>query len=156
MIEHTATNHTRRNLLLALGAGSVGAAAFGAPALQLSLAATHTGTDLNWWDRMFFSLQNGSVAEWSSVIGQVFSVEGEKGKTQLLLSEVKLLPSKGTRPAECGRNQAFSLLFLAAPNTAPSGDRTYSVTHPAYPALDVYLSAATVLPRGVRLLAVFN
>ena len=156
MIEQTATNHTRRNLLVALGAGSVGAAAFGAPALQLSLAATQTGTELTWWDRMFFSLQNGSVAEWSSVIGQVFSVEGEKGKTQLLLSEVKLLPSKGVRPANCARTQAFSLLFLGAPNAAPTGDRTYSITHPTYPALDVYFSPATVLPRGVRLLAVFN
>jgi hypothetical protein len=156
MNDRTAANHSRRNLLLALGAGGVGAAALASPALQLGFTAAGSGSGSGWWERMFFSLQNGSVAEWSSVVGQAFTVEGENGTVPLMLSQVKLLPSKGSRPPECRRRHAFSLLFLAAPGTAPAGDRIYRVTHASYPPLDIFFGAATVLPRGVRLLAVFN
>jgi hypothetical protein len=86
----------------------------------------------------------------------VFSIEGEQGTVSILLSEVKLLPSKGKRPPEVSRQQAFLLVFHAAPKTAPAGQRAYRLTHPSYPPLDIYLDPARVLPRGVRFTAVFN
>jgi hypothetical protein len=105
---------------------------------------------------MFLSLKNGSNQEWASVIGQVFTIEGESGKVPVLLGGVNLLPSKGARPRECTRSQAFALVFQAAPERAPAGDRTYKVTHPTFPALDIYLSAPIRLRRGVHFQAVFN
>jgi hypothetical protein len=54
------------------------------------------------------------------------------------------------------RQQAFLLVFHAAPKTAPAGQRAYRLTHPSYPPLDIYLDPARVLPRGVRFTAVFN
>lgn len=156
MNQTNTTDHGRRNVLLALGAGSIGAAAVGAPALQLGLTAATGSGDLGWWDRMFFSLQTGSATEWQSVLGQVFTLAGEKGAVPVLLSEVKLFPSKGVRPASCSRKQAFSITFLAAPDKAPAGNRTYRLTHPKYPPLDIFVSAANMLPKGARLAAVFN
>jgi hypothetical protein len=150
-----ATDHTRRNLLVALGVGSVGAAALAGPTLNLAASSTG-GSQAGWWERLFVSLAEGSVEEWSAIRGQVFSVEGENGTVPVLLSEVKLLPSKGTRPPEVSRQQAFSLVFLAAPGKAPGGDSTYRLTHASYPPLDIYIDPARRLPKGVRLTAVFN
>lgn len=145
---------SRRNLLIGLGVGAAGAAAVASPVMHLSLAAP--SQPLSWWDRLFFSLQNGGTEEWKSVIGQVFSIEGENGTIPVLLGGVKLLLSKGARPSECTRTQAFALVFYAAPERAPAGDRTYKVTHHTHPALDMFLSPAIRYPRGVHFHAVFN
>lgn len=155
MKDSVATDHSRRNLVLAIGAGSVGAAALANPALNLATSAKG-GPASNWWNRLFVSLAQGSAEEWSAIRGQVFSVMGEKGKVQLMLSEVKLLTSKGVRPREVTRQRAFALVFLAPPNTAPEGQRSYRLTHATYPPLDVYLDPANRLAKGVRLTAVFN
>jgi hypothetical protein len=155
MIDSVATDHTRRNLLLALGAGSVGAAALAGPSLNLAASATG-GSTAGWWERLFVSLAEGSADEWNAIRGQLFSVEGERGTVPILLSEVKLLASKGVRPREVSRQRAFTLVFHAAPGSAPAGERTYRLTHPSYPALDIYLDPARKLAKGVRLTAVFN
>ena len=154
MNDRVATDHTRRNLLLALGAGSVGAAALAGPSLNLAASAASSGP--GWWERLFTSLAHGSVEEWAAIRGQVFSMEAENGTVPVLLAEVNLLPTKGVRPPEVSRQRAFSLVFLAAPTRAPAGERTYRLTHPSYPPLDIYIDPARRLPRGVRLGAVFN
>ena len=155
MAAQAATDRTRRNLLLALGGGSVGAAALASPALNLALPAA--GADgPGWWERLFVSLATGSADEWRAIVGQVFSVEAESGAVPVLLREVALLASGGVRPPEVSRQRAFSLVFLAAPDRAPAGQRTYRLTHPSYPPLDVHLEPAHRLAKGVRLTAVFN
>jgi hypothetical protein len=156
MNQAAAPDALRRNLLLALGAGSVGAAALASPVLNLAASAPGDANALGWWERMFHSLAHGSAEEWAAIRGQVFAIEGEHGSVPVLLSEVALLPSKGVRPREVSRQRAFSLTFLAAPDRAPAGDRTYRLTHASFPALDIHLSPARRLPRGVRLSAVFN
>jgi hypothetical protein len=156
MIEIQAQGHTRRNLIIGLGVGAAGAAAAAYPTLNLSLTSSNSTPTPSWWDRMFLSLQNGGTQEWSSVIGQIFSIESENGAIPVLLGAVKLLPSKGTRPIECSRTRAFMLVFYAALDRAPTGDRTYKVTHHLHPPLDVFLSPAIRFPRGVQFQAVFN
>ena len=155
MKDSVATDHTRRNLMLALGAGSFGAAALAGPTLNLA-AAAGGGTPLDWWKRLFVSLAQGSVDEWTAIRGQVFSIAGENGPVAATLSAVKLLPSKGRRPAGVSRQRAFALVFLAAPNAAVAGERTYRVTHPSYPPLEIYMDPANRLAKNVRLTAVFN
>ena len=155
MIDSVATDHTRRNLLLALGAGSVGAAALAGPTLNLAASAAG-GSTPGWWERLFTSLAEGSAEEWSAIRGQTFAIEGEKGTVPILLSDVKLLPSKGVRPREVSRQRAFALVFHAAPGSAPAGERAYRMTHASYPPLDIYLDPARKLAKGVRLTAVFN
>ncbi len=152
MIKRAATS--RRNLLLALGAGGVGAVALASPVLNLA-QPSGGGAAGSWWDPLFTSLRDGSVADWSDVVGQIFSLEGESGTIQARLAEVKLLPSKGQRPPEC-RSHAFSLVFQAALAGAPVGDAIYRLTHASYPPLEVYFSPAVQLKSGARLLAVFN
>ena len=154
MNDTAGTDRTRRNLLLALGAGGVGAAALAGPTLDL--AATATGSGPSWWERLFVSLAHGSADEWAAIRGQVFAIDGEHGSVPALLSEVNLLPSKGVRPPEVSRQRAFSVVFLAAPDRAPAGERTYRITHASFPPLDIHLNPAHRLPRGVRLSAVFN
>lgn len=156
MNDTAAADHGRRNLLLALGAGSVGAAALAGPVLNLAAPAPGRAGSLSWWERMFVSLAHGSADEWAAIRGQAFTMEGENGAVPVLLAEVNLLPSKGVRPPEVSRQRAFSVVFLAAPNRAPAGERTYRLTHPSFPPLDIFINPAHRLPRGVRLSAVFN
>ncbi|HEY0149520.1 MAG TPA: hypothetical protein VGB70_11030 [Allosphingosinicella sp.] len=156
MKQADATDKTRRNLLLALGVGSIGAAAAAAPLLKLNLAKKSGKKNLSWWVRTFSSLEHGGVSEWQNVVGQTFSIEGEHGPVRATLSGVKLLSSKGARPASVGRKQAFALQFQTAVGQAPAGDRTYRVTHSAFPPLDMFLDAPTAMARGMKLTAVFN
>jgi hypothetical protein len=155
MKQVTTTDHGRRNLLLALGAGSVGAAAIGA-SMPVGLTPVIGIGEFDWWDRMFFSLETGDAAEWQSVVGDVFTLDGENGSVPVRLDEVSLFPSEGARPRECSRSQAFALNFLVSVGNAPVGNRTYRLTHPTYPPLDIFIGAATVLPQGAQLAAVFN
>jgi hypothetical protein len=155
MTDTVATDHTRRNLVLALGAGSVGAAALAGPTLNLAASATGGGVP-DWWARLFVSLAEGSVDEWAAIRGQVFSIDGEKGTQLILLSDVKLLPSKGVRPAQVSRQRAFALVFNAAPGSPLAGERAYRLRHPSYPPLDVYMDPARTTPRSIRLTAIFN
>jgi hypothetical protein len=156
MNNEQADGHTRRNLIIGLGAGAAGAAAVASPALNLNLQSSKASPASSWWDRMFLSLKNGGLDEWNSVIGQTFFIEGENGKIPAVLSSVSRLSSKGPRPMECTRTQAFALVFQVAPNRAPGGDRTYKVTHATYPALYVFLGPANKHPRRVHFEAVFN
>jgi hypothetical protein len=155
-MNHAATDHGRRKLLMALGAGGLSAAAVASPALQLAALPAGGAGDSTWWNRMFFSLRNGGAGEWSSVVGQVFSIESEIGSVPTLLGGVKPFRSPGLRPGECSRAKAFGVWFNTAPDRAPEGDRTYRLTHPTYPPLDIFLSAGVKMPRGVRFEAVFN
>jgi hypothetical protein len=149
------TDHTRRNLVLALGAGSVGAAALAGPTLNLAVSSAGSGAP-GWWKRLFVSLAEGSADEWSAIRGQLFSLEGENGSVPVTLTEVKLLPSKGARPREVSRQRAFALVFNAPAGSAVGGDRAYRLRHRSYPPLDIYMDPARKMAQGIRLSAVFN
>ena len=151
-----ATDNTRRNLLLALGAGSIGAAAVAAPKLRLNLKKKGSHGVFGWWERLFISLEHGSVTEWSEVVGQTFTIEGENGPVAAKLAELKLLPSTGTRPASCSRKQAFALSFETAAGQTPAGDRAYRVLHKSFPPLNIFVGAPSQAAKGMKLLAVFN
>ena len=155
MKDSVATDHTRRNLVLALGAGSVGAAALAGPTLNLAVS-TASGAAPGWWKRLFVSLAEGSADEWSAIRGQKFSVEGEGGTQQIVLSDVSLLPSKGVRPRRVSRQRAFALVFNAPAGSTLAGERTYRLRHPSFPPLDVYMDPARAVAQGVRLTAIFN
>ena len=151
-----ATDNMRRNLLLALGAGSIGAAAVAAPKLGLNLKKGGSKHVFSWWERLFVSLEHGSVSEWRGVVGQTFTIEGENGPVAAKLAELKLLPSAGSRPASCGRKQAFALSFETAAGQTPAGDRAYRVLHKSFPPLNIFVGAPSEAAKGMKLLAVFN
>jgi hypothetical protein len=145
---------SRRNLLLGLGAGSLAAAAVAAPALKLTLPAS--AKTPSWWDRMFLSLRDGGVQEWSTLVGQSF-VMATGGSLALKLIAVKPLPSKGLRPKSVSRSQGFVAVFeSAATGKIPTADKIYQLTHHAYSPLEIYMSPVGIVAKKAQFVAVFN
>ena len=147
---------TRRNLLIGIGLGTIGAGALAAPALRLSWSALASKRGASWWDRMFVSLRHGGLQDWSAIIGESFTVVGERGQSSLKLVAVKALKAAGRRPREVARSHAFAAVFEGERDRSPQGDRVYIFTHPAYPPLDIYMGEQVDLGGRVRLEAVFN
>ena len=147
---------SRRNLLIGLGLGVVGAGALAAPSLRLSWSAVASRRGGGWWDRMFVSLRHGGVQDWSGVVGESFTVAGELGESSLKLVSVKALKASGRRPRHIARAHAFVVIFESSADGAPAGDRIYTLSHRSHPPLDIYMSERVDRPGKVRLEAVFN
>jgi hypothetical protein len=136
---------TRRRLLAAAGLGVAGIAAGGAAAAKTrtgtasSISATGSGLP--------YSLRNGGLAEWSSLVGESFAV-GRSGAVVKLIA-VSAFPTGGRRPASLPRSHAFAAHFETRSHL-PEG--IYRLAHGLFSSVDVHL--APVLKN--RLTAVFN
>ncbi len=148
---------SRRLLLAGLGAGAVGAAAAAAPGLGLRGARGASARTASWWDRTFQSLEAAGLEEWTALVGETFSLETANGSHWLRIAAVTAFPAPGSRPAELGRSQAFSVAFepVAGP-PLPATDSLYRLVHRAFRPLPVYLGAPSSHASKMRLVAVFN
>lgn len=143
----------RRMLLAGLGVGAVGAAAAAGPILSLRVAGGDSSQSATWWDRTFVSLQTAGLTEWSSMVGQSFTL----GTNVLKVVAVTAFPKSGTRPATLARSQAFSVAFdLVSGPALPGTDLMCQLVHASYPPLPIYMSAPSKVAQKTRLNAVFN
>jgi hypothetical protein len=89
------------------------------------------------------------MSEWTTQIGSTFTVGGGYA---LRLAGVEPLQSEGERPPGL-RDRAFAAVFDVARGGTLPGDLIYTVSHPQYGPLQLFMSA-TSNPR--RMLAIFN
>jgi hypothetical protein len=104
----------------------------------------------NSFTRRFLSLANAEQAEWQAQVGSDLTVEG--GYT-IRLAGVRPLTSLGERPASVTRERAFAAVFDVRGGATMAGDLIYTVTHPQYGVMPVFLSATGT---ARRMQAVFN
>ena len=146
---------TRRLLLAGLGLGAVGVAA--APFAGLSWMQAGSRRTATWWDKVFPTLKNAGVAEWTALVGEMFTMRTGSGDHYLRIVSVKAFPKSGARPASLGRTQAFAVVFeQMAGKPLAAADLTFQLTHRSYPPLPIYMSAPSMVARAARLVAVFN
>lgn len=149
-MERAAFSFSRRKIVLGL-AGTAVAAAVAVPALRP--AAGERARRLlasNGLTRGFLSLADAGQGEWQAQVGSVFTVEGGY---RMRLAGVQPLQSEGARPPQAWRERAFIAVFELAGGVTLAGDLIYTVAHPEYGALPLFLSASDD-PR--RMFAVFN
>jgi hypothetical protein len=149
-MERAVASFSRRNILITIGAAAAGAAALLGtafrPAVTRQARKVLASTPLT---RGMLSLSQAEMAEWTSQIGSTFTVGGGYA---LQLAGVEPLPSAGERPAAL-RDRAFAAVFDVARGGIMPGDLIYTVSHPQYGPLQMFLSS-TSNPR--RMLAIFN
>jgi len=151
-MEETDKVLSRRNMLLMAG-GTVAAASavIAAPFAKQIRRASQLVPELL-VSRQPPSLANAGYQEWLSQVGSVFAVAG---RTSMALVGVRPLPTSGARPSNVTRTQAFVAVFDPRGGTL-AGDLIYTVLHPTYGALPIFLSAASDPRTPTRMLAVFN
>lgn len=149
-MEQAAAPLSRRNILLGL-AGAAVTAVVATTALRPSLGDRGRRVlASNPLTRRFISLADAEQGEWQAQVGTDFTAEG--GYT-LRLDGVRPLNSQGARPAGVARDRAFAAVFDVRGGMTMAGDLIYSVTHPQYGRMPLFLTA-TADPK--RMLAVFN
>jgi hypothetical protein len=144
-------------LLAGLGIGAIGVAAAAAPVLSLRLADSGAGRAASWWDRTFLSLQSAGLAEWTSIVGETFTLETRAGSHVLRIAAAAAFPRSGPRPSSLARSQAFSVTFetVSGPPLPPT-DHLYQLTHGTYPPLPIYMGAPLKAGLKSQVIAVFN
>jgi hypothetical protein len=149
-MERAASTLSRRNILIGLASAAV-CALIATPALRPSVGGrTRRLLAANPFTRRFLSLANAEQDEWSAQVGSDFAVEG--GYT-LRLAGVRPVPSEGPRPPEATRRRGFIAVFDVRGGMTLASDLIYTVSHPQYGPLQIFLSA-TGDPR--RMFAYFN
>lgn len=145
---------SRRNMLLAIGGGvAVTGALVAAP---LRRAVTQSARRLivsQPWARRILSLADASYEEWAEQVGSTFAAGGGYG---MRLVGVRPLASTGQRPAGLSRQRAFLAVFDATGGSTMAGDLIYTVNHPQYGPLQIFLSASAEPRSPGRMHAVFN
>lgn len=96
------------------------------------------------------NLATAGYADWLAQVGSTFA----GGGYSLRLVGITPLISTGARPAGL-RDRAFALNFDVAGGRTMAGDLIYTINHPQYGPLQVFLSA-TGPQTPARMLAVFN
>ena len=149
---------SRRMLLAGLGAGAVGVAASSAAAQIGRAPAAGAIAPASRWDRNFQSLQSGGLAEWTSLVGETFTVDTPNGGHMLRVAAVVAFPrSPGSRPVGLGRSQAFTVAFeLVAGPPLPASDALYQLVHRSFPPLPLYMGEPVRFGQKSRVIAVFN
>ena len=145
---------SRRNLLLVLGGAvaAVGALA-AAPFRNVVGQSTRALIAGQPWARGMLSLADGSYEEWLAQVGSVFAAGGGYG---IRLAGVRPLASTGIRPRGVSRARAFLAVFDVTGGGSMAGDLIYTVSHPQYGPLPIFLSASADPNMRGRMLAVFN
>jgi len=149
-MERTASLLSRRHALIGL-AGAAVAAIVATPLLRPSaeprMRRLLAG---NAFTRRFLSLAHAEQGEWAAQVGSNFSVDGGY---RLRLAGVRPLQSAGERPGHVSRDRAFVAVFDVVGGMTMAGDLIYSVAHPQYGSLPIFL---TTSDSSRRMLAVFN
>lgn len=102
------------------------------------------------------TVTRSEVAEWESLVGASFLIGGEAGKAVAKLAAIARPAFDPKRPAELARLQPFTAWFEMDARLAPTGQRTYAVTHPTKGVINLFLGrGADRRGKGV-LLALFN
>ena len=158
MSEGETRTTSRRMVLAGLGIGALAMAGAGS-ALSIEWAARmNTKKTASWWDALYPSLRNGGISQWSELVGQWFYFKGGPGGfAAYQVREVKPLASKGTRPPECTRHQAFAVTFQTWNLTrATPGNMMVEIAHERYPSLPIFVGDAARIGDKSMLVAVFN
>jgi uncharacterized protein DUF6916 len=142
---------SRRRMVVALGGAAVGVGALLAAPLR-SLITTKARELANAVPllRRTVNLATAGYDDWLAQVGSTFA----GGVYSLRLAGVAPLNSAGARPAGL-RARAFALNFDLAGGRTMAGDLIYTISHPQYGPLQIFLSA-TGPQTPARMLAVFN
>lgn len=144
-------------VLAGLGLGALTLAGAGS-ALSIQWAAKMNTKTSSWWDALYPSLRHGGMSQWSELVGQWFYFKGgPSGHAAYMVREVTPLPSKGVRPDDVLRSQAFAVVFQTWSLTrAVPGNELVEISHEKYPALPIFVGAAARIGDKSMLTAVFN
>jgi len=143
---------SRRHTLVALGGAAVTAGAVLAASRTTLLGQSSGGsTSSTTTSRTTVNLATAGYDTWLAQVGTKFS---SAGGYSLKLSGITALNSTGARPAGL-RDRAFALTFDLAQGMTMAGDLIYTVSHPQYGPLQLFLSA-TGPQTPSRMLAVLN
>lgn len=151
-MEQAESHPSRRNVLFVLGGAALAAGAvIAAPVRDLIAGATQSLVNGAAAPRGTVNLASASYEQWLAQVNTNFAVAGG---SPLKLLGVEALNSTGQRPAGL-RARAFALTFNVSGGGTMAGDLIYTISHPQYGALRIFLTAAD--PRTpTRMLAVFN
>ncbi|HEX8401116.1 MAG TPA: hypothetical protein VF628_05375 [Allosphingosinicella sp.] len=147
---------SRRNMVLA-GAAALGAV--GAIAAQPSMSRrVFKPGPVGSSDRPGSTFKRtpplGAIDNWSAAVGTDFFIRTASGSLLTTLASVAAFPSRGKRPAELARQEAFLLSFDTGRIAAPAGEGIYTVTHRSLGEMQIFLSASATSATGLT--AVFN
>jgi hypothetical protein len=141
---------SRRRMVVALGgAVVVVGAVFAAPIKSLVEAGGRELANAVAGKRTV-NLATAGYADWLAQVGTTFSTSGYN----LKLAGIAPLISSGARPAGL-RDRAFALNFDVAAGRTMAGELIYTINHPQYGPLQLFLSA-TGPQTPSRMLAVLN
>lgn len=146
----TDLNLSRRNTLVALGGTAVAAGVVFAASSTNSLSQSGGGSTSTSASRTTVNLATAGYDTWLAQVGTKFTGAGYT----LKLSGLSALNSTGVRPDGL-RDRAFALNFDVAQGLTMAGDLIYTISHPQYGPLQIFLSA-TGPATPSRMIAVFN
>lgn len=141
---------SRRRMVVALGGAAVTVGALFAAPLRSLIEASGREPANTVPLRRTINLATAGYADWLAQVGTTFA----GGGYNLKLTGVAPLLSTGVRPAGL-RDRAFALNFDVAGGRTMAGDLIYTINHPQYGPLQVFL-AVTGPQTPARMLAVFN
>jgi hypothetical protein len=148
---------SRRDMVVGLAGTAALVGAVGVSALPTGwLESRRALVRASWWDRRTWTLETAGVREWSSRVGNLFVLFNGGREIAARLVKVEAFPSKGERPPEVARDQAFAAYFDVGRHGLPSGDRIYHVAHVQYGDMRVFLAACGDETCPNRAIAVFN
>jgi hypothetical protein len=151
IMEQPETHLSRRNVLFVAGGAALAAGAvFAAPVRELIVSASQSlinGAP----PRTMVNLATASYEQWLAQVNTSFAVSGGN---PLKLLGVEPLNSTGQRPGGL-RARAFALAFNVSGGGTMAGDLIYTINHPQYGALRIFLTSADP-GTPTRMLAVFN
>jgi hypothetical protein len=146
---------SRRKLLV--GAGGVAAVAIAVKESPFGAVVDRTARDIARREPLLrgsmLSLAQAGYEEWTDQVGSIFNVGGGDS---LKLVGVAPFESTGARPVGLARDRAFLAKFDVQNGGSMAGDLIYTVVHPQYGAMQVFLSASSDPRLPNRMNAVFN
>jgi hypothetical protein len=143
---------SRRRMVVALGGAALAVGALvAAPYRGMILRRGREVARAIPFVRRMLSLANAGYIEWMETVGSTFS--GGGGYAMRLIG-VEALNSGGQRPLGL-RDRAFALHFTVLNGGTMAGNLIYTVSHPDYGPLQIFLSPHDPATPS-RMLAVFN
>lgn len=101
-------------------------------------------------------LTQTEVSEWEKLVGSSFIIATEVGATLATLAALERVPADLNRPASLARHQPFYAYFEMDPRLTPNGGKTYSLSHTAKGAFDLFLGQPSEIRGKGVVVAVLN
>jgi len=153
MTTTTENRLSRRKMMLVAGGAIAGASALLAAPVRQQIKSVARGVMVNTGvGRGFLSLGDGTYEEWLNEVGATFSLGG---RTNIQLVGVRALTSLGAKPQGV-RAQGFAAFFDPAGTQSLASNLIYTVTHPNYGPMQLYLADSRTANAPRRMVAVFN